>query len=132
MAIEPGLKFVTIAAGATRVVGTQIYQTRFTNKVTIRRFQISGGDQVGSSSPTLLLNIDDAGLDGQGTTAIADRSAAALADNEMETLEANNSGGSDGYVLPAGHILRCTVTTAGSSNQYDPLVIVAEIVEGVG
>lgn len=102
----------------------------FTNVITIRRFQFATATP-GGTSPTLLLNVDDGGTDGAGTTAIADRAAAAVT-NRTATIQAENTNASDGYKLAAGNLIVCLLDVGGTSPTFNGSTLVMEFVGGIG
>lgn len=99
----------------------------FTNKITIRRF--TEGCSANASNGTTALNIDDAGADGTGSTAIADKSAGDPLVTGTVT-EASNTNGADGYVLDAGNSLKVAITQATAA--ITGYTIAMEYVDGVG
>lgn len=102
----------------------------FANTITIRRFIFGTGTPTGTS-PTLALDINDGGTDGLGTTAIADRAAAAVTVPGF-TLEANNTGAVDGYKLAAGHVMTVLMDTGGTTPVFPGASLVMEYVDGIG
>ena len=129
---EAALKMLTIYSANDTDFGADrtIRMGPFTNKITIRRFRCGSGTPTGTS-PVLLVNIDDGGTDGLGTTAIADRASAAVTVPGF-TIEAANTGGSDGYVLAAGNVLIVLLDTGGTTPVFPGFSMVMEFVDGVG
>lgn len=132
MAQQPGLKLLTLFAATATSLGSSVTLTAgpFSNPITIRRFRFGSGTPTGTT-PTLLLDVNDGGTNGAGTTAVADRAAAAVVVPGF-TTEANDTGAADGYLLAAGNVLTATLTTAGTSPVFPGATLVMEYVDGVG
>ena len=132
MATEPGLQLLTLYTTNDTDFGADrtIRMGPFSNTITIRRFRFSCGTPTGTS-PTLLLNVDDGGTDGLGTTAIADRAAAAVTVPGF-TAEAVNTNASDGYKLAAGNVIIALLDTGGTTPVFPGATLVMEYVDGIG
>jgi poly-gamma-glutamate capsule biosynthesis protein CapA/YwtB (metallophosphatase superfamily) len=127
MATDPQLKILpvwfddSLAASITTVIGP------FSNTITIRRFmETDSADSAGTTA----LNIDDLGTEGSGTTAIADKSAAVLLENQANVVEANNTNAADGYRLAAGNLVKVAITQATAAIVGYQLQM--EYVDGIG
>lgn len=129
---EAALKMLTLYATNDTDFGADrtIRAGPFTNMITIRRFIFGCGTPTGTS-PTLLLNVDDGGTDGTGTTAIADRAAAAVTVPGF-TAQAVNVNASDGYRLAAGNVLIALLDTGGTSPVFPGATLIMEYVDGQG
>lgn len=132
MATDPQLKMLTLYSTNDTDFGADrtIRAGPFTNTITIRRFQFGTGTPTGTS-PTLLVNADDGGTDGTGTTAIADRAGAAVTVPGF-TLEANNVNAADGYKLAAGNVLVILLDTGGTTPVFPGATLIMEYVDGIG
>lgn len=130
--IDPQLKMLTLYAvndtdfGADRTIRAG----PFTNAITIRRFIFGTGTPTGTS-PVLLVDVNDGGTDGLGTTAIADRASAAVTVPGF-TLEANNVNAADGYRLAAGNVMTVLLDTGGTTPVFPGATLVMEYVDGTG
>ena len=125
--IDPGLRIMPLYTTGSLSASITVQFGPFTNSMTIRRF--IEGCSANASSGTTALNIDDAGTDGTGTTAIADKSAAVVTVAGAAT-EANNVNAADGYRLAAGSCLKVAITQATAA--LTGYTICAEVREGVG
>jgi hypothetical protein len=127
MPIVPGVQTMLLcyddSLGADVVFGIG----PFTNTITILRvIENCGAD----SSGTTLLNIDDAGTAGSGTTAIADKTAAVILELQGNVTEANVVNAADGYRLAAGNAISVTIDwTTPAILGY---TLAMEYVEGIG
>jgi len=129
---DPGLKLLTLYAASDTDFGADrtIRVGPFTNAMTIRRFRFGSGTPTGTA-PVLLLDVNDGGTDGLGTTAIADRASAAVTVPGF-TAEANNVGAADGYLLAAGNVMTALLDTGGTTPVFPGATLVCEYVDGVG
>ena len=131
---DPTLKRLTVfTANATNLdADTTVGIGGFTNTITIRRFIETVGAAPTGTSPTTALNIDDAGAAGAGTTAVADKAAAALTALVAATTEANNTNAADGYRLAAGNTLKVLIDVGGTTPVFPGYTLVMEYAEGIG
>lgn len=129
---EAALKTLNIFSGGTAglTADTTVIAGPFTNTITIRRFIFSTSTATGTS-PVLLLNADDGGTDGTGTTAIADRASAAV-DVPGFTAEAANTGAADGYKLAAGNVVKVLLDVGGTTPVFPGSNLIMEYVDGIG
>lgn len=132
MPIDPQIKRITMYSAASIAANLTTVMGAFQNPITIRRFIETCGGQSGTS-PTTALNIDDAGAAGGGSTAIADKSAAALTNEVPVKTEANDVNAADGYKLAAGNAVKVAIAIGGSSTPtFTGYTLVMEYVEGIG
>lgn len=132
MPIDPSIKMLMLYSvndtdfGADRTIRVG----PFYNTITIRRFIFGTGTPTGTS-PVLLLNVDDGGTDGTGTTAIADRASAAVTVPGF-TTEAVNTNAADGYRLASGNVIIALLDTGGTTPVFPGATLVMEYSDGIG
>ena len=128
----PDLELLTLFTATATSLGADVTVIAgpFTNNNTIRRFRFACDTPTGTT-PTLLVDINDGGTDGTGTTAIADRADAAVTKPGF-TIEANNVNAADGYRLAAGNVITALLNTSGTSPVFPGATLIMEYVDGVG
>lgn len=129
---DPQLRHMIIFSGGTAglTADTTVMAGPFTNTITIRRLIFACGTPTGTS-PVLLLNADDGGTDGTGTTAIADRASAAVTVPGF-TSEAVDTNAADGYKLAAGNVIKVLLDVGGTSPVFPGATLTIEYVDGIG
>lgn len=106
MPIDPNIKVMTLVTTASLAADIVYAFGPFTNTITIRRFIENAS---ADSSGTTVLDINDLGTAGSGTTAIADKAAAVITELVGNVTEANNVNAADGYRLAAGNAIGLTI-----------------------
>lgn len=128
MAIEPGLKTLTLWLTPSLGANITFFTPTFNNSITIRRFK----ENVSAiTTGTTALTITDGGTDGTGSTAIASKVAAAwpaAAVTQVTTPAAVNAMA--GYYLGAGKCIKVAIVQATAA--LIGYIMTMEYVEGAG